>query len=441
MLASYAFAGFMALSEREPSHVWARAHAANARRFADGCAELGGVFIKLGQVLGVVGTFLPNDYSRELERLQDQVPPRPFEGIRARLEEAFGPSALERFGSFEEVPLASASLAQVHRATTRDGRAVAVKVLHPGIEHTMRGDLRLIRALLPLVRGLLPLTHVERVLDELGRMVEREADFAAERANLERLRKALDGRAQVALPEVIPELTSAGVLTLTFEEGIKISDVEALGAAGIDTQSVAKLLVQTYLHLLLEKRVFHADPHPGNLFVRPGPELVIVDFGAVEEVTDRLATGMRQALSGLMLRDDDAVLRGLEHMGFVAPHGDRPLLARVGREYMRILGSRDMRNLGAIDRELIQSLYDHVRGQLREVMHGIEYPDGFFYVERTLVLLFGVVSRLAPSQGLAGLALPLAATVFARGARPLSVASVASAPPTDRTASSDAVKP
>jgi ubiquinone biosynthesis protein len=394
-----------------------RAHRKNAARLARGFAELRGVFIKTGQVLSVTGTFLPPAYGEALATLQDQVPARPFHEIKGRLLEAFGGNALERFGSFDQVPVAAASLAQVHRATTRDGRALAVKVLYPDIERLIRIDLGVLRSLLPVVKLLLPVSRVERVLEQLAAMLSRETDYVHERQNIERLRAVFAGRRDVIVPAVEAELTAGGVLSMSFESGIKISDREALAGIGVDPEAVAKLLVGCYFTMLFQHRLFHADPHPGNFLVRPGPQLVILDYGAVEEVTENLQQGMKSVVMGVLARNDDEVLRGFERMGFVAEGGDRELLARVGREYLAVLGAVKIQDFSKLDRQQMEKLsgYDQMRGRLRQVMKSVEYPEGYFYVERTLALLFGLVGQLAPKQGLPGLALPYASQAFAMG--------------------------
>lgn len=394
-----------------------RVHVNNARRLANGFTRLRGVFIKMGQVLSVVGTFLPRAYGEALEALQDKVPPRPFREIEGRLREALGDDPLSKFKSFEHEALAAASLAQVHRATTLDGRDVAVKVLYPGIEKLIRRDLAVLRSILPVVRRLIVVSRVDRVLDELSAMLARETDYANERRNIARVREIFAERKDVVVPEVIDELTHAGVLTMSFEEGTKISDFSALEAQGIDQQAVARLLVECYFKMLFERRVFHADPHPGNFLVRPGPTLVILDYGAVEEVTEALSEGMKMVVLGAVTRNDESILGGLERMGFVAEGGDRELLTRVAREYLKVLGEVKIDDFSRIDREAVEKLsgYQQVRGQLRDIMRSVEYPEGYFYVERTLVLLFGLVGQLAPKVGLPGLIVPFASQAFLSG--------------------------
>jgi ubiquinone biosynthesis protein len=419
IIASYALVWVLTrwASEGTRARRFASAHRKNATRLASGFVELRGVFIKTGQVLSVTGTFLPSAYGEALARLQDKVPPRPFTEVLGRLEEAFGSDPLSKFGSFEQEPVAAASLAQVHRATTLDGRALAVKVLYPDIERLIRIDLGVLRSLLPVVKLLLPVSRVERVLEQLAAMLARETDYVHERENMARVRGMFQGRTDVVVPEVEADLTRAGVLAMSFESGAKITDRDALAGMGVDPEAVARLLVGCYFTMLFQHRAFHADPHPGNFLVRSGPKLVILDYGAVEEVTERLQQGMKRVVMGAMVRNDDEVLRGLEQMGFVAEGGDRELLARVGREYLAVLSSVKIQDFSKLDRGQVEKLsgFEQMRGKLRTVMKSVEYPEGYFYVERTLALLFGLVGQLAPKQGLPGLVLPYAAQAFAMG--------------------------
>ena len=418
VIASYAWqwcVGRLLGPERRAARL-ERVHKKNALRLADGFMRLRGVFIKVGQVLSVIGSFLPAAFLEALERLQDKVPARPFHEVEGRLREAFGEDPLARFESFSREPIAAASLAQVHRARTRDGRDVAVKVLYPNIEQIIRTDLGVLRSILPVIKRLAPVSRMERVLDQLSEMLSRETDYQNERANIEAMRALFEGRSDVVVPSVIDELTAGGVLTLSFEEGLKITDVEALRTRQIDPEAVARLLVECYFAMLFEHGVFHADPHPGNFLVRQGPTLVILDYGAVERVTDALREGMKTVVLGALTRNDDQILHGLERMGFVAADGDRKLLAQVGREYLRVLGSVKIQDFSRLDRETVEKLsgFDQIRGKLRAVMRSVEYPEGYFYVERTLALLFGLVGQLAPKLGLPGLVIPYASRVFAR---------------------------
>jgi predicted unusual protein kinase regulating ubiquinone biosynthesis (AarF/ABC1/UbiB family) len=401
---------------------WERVHRRNARRLASGFTRLRGVYIKLGQVLSVLGTFLPKAYGEELEGLQDSVPAHPFNEIEAHLKHALGPDALSRFSSFDPTPVAAASLAQVHRAQTTNGEWVAVKVLYPGIQQVVASDLRLLRRLLPFARVFILMAKFERVLDQLGAMLGRELDYQHEQHNMERIRTILGNRPDVIIPRPIVELCGTGVLTMSFETGTKINDLATLDRRGISAEASARILVSCYLEMLLEHRVFHADPHPGNFLIQEGPKLVILDFGAVEEVTVPLAEGMKRVVIGGLTRNPELVLAGMEQMGFVAEGGDRALLQRVGHEYLQALAAVKIKNFADIKRDEVAHLsgFLQLRGRMREVMRSVEYPEGYFYVERTVALLFGLVGQLAPAAGLPGIAAPLASRALLKElARPL----------------------
>jgi predicted unusual protein kinase regulating ubiquinone biosynthesis (AarF/ABC1/UbiB family) len=430
VLASYALQWLLwrSTGRRAFNGRWATVHARNAERLAVGFARLRGVFIKLGQVISVLGGFLPPDYRDALERLQDQVPPRPFAEIEGRLTEALGADALSRFESFERTPIAAASLAQVHRARLADGRAVAVKVLYPGIEQLIVRDLFVLRLFLPIVQRVFPIARFDRVIAQLGAMLRRETNYANERRNMERLRGIFGKRPDVIIPQVLGDFTSGGIITMSFDEGYKISEILRQDVPGVAPREIARLIADCYFTMLFEHRVLHADPHPGNFLVRPGPSLVILDYGAVEEVTEPLVRGLQTVIVGALARNPEQVLEGAEQMGFVAPGGDRDLLREVGRTYLKTLASVRVTNFASFDRGELHKLsgYEQLRGRLREIMRSVEYPDGYFYLERTLALLFGLVGQLDPERGLPGVAAPLASKMMLR--------SLARAAPRPRTA-------
>lgn len=393
-----------------------RLHEKNARRIAVQFTLLRGVFIKVGQVLSVMAPVLPAVYARELERLQDAVPPRPFGVIRARLVEAWGDNPEGLFQSIDEQALAAASLAQVHRARLTDGSEVVLKILYPGIEDLVRRDLARLRRLLPGFRILFGFRDSAKVHDQLTVMLEHEMDYERERENTERLRRLLANQPKIVIPRVIEQLSKRSVLVLSYEAGCKVHDPDVLRNAGVEPEMVAATLVAAYASMLFEHRVFHADPHPGNLLARPDGSVVLLDFGAVEEVSVEITEGMKQVLLGVMVKNAEQVMAGVEHMGFVAPDGDRELLRRVTHEYLQVLAELNVKNYMTLSRSQLEqaSGMQQLRGKLRQVAASLSYPDGYFYVERTLTLLFGVTARLAPTKGLFGLAAPYTSKLMLR---------------------------
>ncbi|WP_437779152.1 ABC1 kinase family protein [Sorangium sp. So ce1097] len=387
----------------------ARVDQKNARRLLRAMLKLRGVFIKLGQVLSIMGGFLPRAYGKELEQLQDQVPPHPFSDLEAALRASFGRSASELFASIERAPLAAASLGQVHVARLRDGRKAAVKFLYPGIRGIIAVDLRVLRLAILVYKRFVPVGHIERVHESLVDLLRRETDYLHEAACMERMAQNFEGDAGVAFPEVVHELTTRDVLTMTFMEGIKITRLDALRSAGVEPSDVALRLVQVFYKMLFADRFFHADPHPGNFLVAPrsaeeggGFRLVVLDFGAICEARDELIDGLLDILKGIFAQDDAAVVRGFRRMGFVAPGGNDALLDRTVKTYFaKLLKIRD-RTPAALMRarpEQLEKLADPEleRGELQELMRSFEYPEDWFYVERACVLLFWLAAQIDPN--------------------------------------------
>jgi len=201
---------------------------------------------------------------------------------------------------------------------------------------------------------------------------------------------------------VFPAWSRSTVMTMTFMDGVKITNKNALATLALDPYDVATKLIKVFYKQLFVDRFFHADPHPGNFFVQRGPSgqvrIVVLDLGSATDLRDNLADGMFDILSGLMTRKDDLVVRGIDAMGFMAEGGDRALLERTVRRYFEKLLSINITDFGKIDPAVAQQLADPdmKREDLREIMKSIAYPEGWFYVERASVIMFGLSATLAP---------------------------------------------
>ncbi len=389
----------------------ARLDERNAERLYRGMVELHGVFIKLGQVLSIMGGFLPRVYQRKLERLQDQVPSRPFGEVRKVFLDTLGRSPEECFESIEESPIAAASLGQVHVAWLRDehgqrGEKVAVKVLYPGIREVIRVDMQVIRLAVIVYQWFVPVSGLDRVYVALTDLLARETDYVHEARCMARMSENFVRDRDILFPSVVHEFSSRDILTMTFMEGTKINRLEDLRAQGIDVRSVATRFVEAFYKMLFVDRLFHADPHPGNFLVQPGrtprrPKIVVLDFGAVSEVHDGLIDGMLEVIGGVLEEDGDKLLRGFYAMGFASREANRQLLERTVATYFeRLLRIKD-RTPAALMRansKELEALVDPevARDELRELMRSVEYPEGWFYVERAAVLAFWLVGQLDP---------------------------------------------
>lgn len=376
----------------------------NAKRLLRATLELRGVYIKLGQVLSIMGGFLPRAYAEELEVLQDKVPPRPFAELRPAFERTLARAPEDCFRSIEETPIAAASLGQVHLAYGHDGQKLAVKVLYPGIRGVIRTDMRIVRLGMRVYMWFVPVQNLASAYEALEDLLRRETDYVHEAACMRRMKANFAGEPDIVIPDVIPELSSGDVLTMTFMEGFKISDVARMRELGIDPSAVATRLTQCHYEQVFVHRFFHADPHPGNFFVQPGPtpdepRIVILDYGAISEVSPAMIDGMIDVLQGFFEQNDALVVNGIERIGFVAEDADRSLVEQTILTYFRKLLQVEDRSAGALmdaGRDELEKLADPEVGrrQLRDLMKSIRYPEGWFYVERSSVLLFWLVGQI-----------------------------------------------
>jgi len=404
---------------------WPALHERNAVRLYKGCVKLRGVYIKMGQVISVMGSFLPRPFMREMEKLQDAVPPRPYRVIAAAVKSGLGKAPLEAFASFSETAVAAASLGQVHEARTHDGQRVAVKVLYPRIATTIKVDLRVLGWAMWLYTRFVPVSQMARVLEQLRDMLERETDFENEAVCIERMAANFKDEPDILFPEVVHSSSSKTVLTMTYMDGIKISRRDAIVEMGLTPEAVATRLIQAFYRSVFVDRFFHADPHPGNFFVTTGPageaRIVVLDLGSATEVRDNLVRGMLQVMTGLMTRNDTFVLQGIETMGFIAIGGDRELLERTVRKYFTRLLDLKIDDFSQIDIETATGLVDPEvkRSELRNLMKSIEYPMGWFYVERAAVILFGLCAQLAPRLNTLEVGMPYIMQFLAKNPLPV----------------------
>lgn len=381
---------------------WKQIHRRNARRMYKGFIRLRGVYIKLGQILSIMGTFLPREYVEELEPMQDDVPPASYTKIASTFIASFGKAPTEVFTKFEKVPIAAASLGQVHEARNAAGDRLAVKILYPNVATIIKVDLRVLGWAIRVYRNFVPVQQIERVHEQLSDMLARETDLVNEAAMIGRMSKNFADDDDVLFPVVYPEWSSKTVMTMTFMDGVKITKKDALQALQLDPYDVATKLVKVFYKQLFIDRFFHADPHPGNFFVQRGPQgqvrIVVLDLGSATELRANLADGMYDILSGLMTRKDDLVVAGIDEMGFMAAGGDRELLERTVRKYFEKLLNLNITDFGKIDPAVAQQLADPEmkREELRELMKSVAYPEGWFYVERASVIMFGLSAQLAP---------------------------------------------
>ena len=384
----------------------ARLDEKNSKRMLAGMLRQRGVYIKLGQVLSIMGGFLPPPYIKRLETLQDAVPPHPFDEIERAFVESLGAPPAAFFRSIDREPVAAASLGQVHVAYMDDGRKVAVKVLYPGIRDVVRIDMRVIKLMVRVYKWFVPVQNIEAVHGSLLDLLRRETDYLHEAECMRRMSANFADDDHILFPEVIDGVTTRDVLTMSFMEGIKITHLDEIRERGVDLHKLANRLVKSFYKQVFVDRFFHADPHPGNFLVQPvegsdDAKLVVLDFGAISEVSEKTVFGMVDVLRGFFEQNDALALQGIEAIGFVAEGGDRALLEQTVKTYFQKLLKLEARTPAALmkanAREL-EALADPEveRRELRGLMRSVHYPDGWFYVERASVMMFWLAGQIAP---------------------------------------------
>ncbi|MER3396103.1 MAG: ABC transporter [Acidimicrobiia bacterium] len=380
----------------EGIHLW------SARTLYKGFLSLEGVYIKLGQFMSMLTGLLPDQYLDELEKLQDAVPPRPYEAIAARITTELEKPIEAVFEELEEKATASASLGQVHLGRLRDGREVAVKVQYPGIEQVVRTDLAVVRLAASVIDFFFPELNYRNVYEDLKKTITRELDYLNEGRSAERIAANFADNDHVEFPLIYWEYTTSKVLCMERKRGIKILDVAAIKEAGIRPIDVIEILVQAYFKQLLVDGFYHADPHPGNFFVKKAadgrPTIVFLDFGAVAEFPKDFKDGMRTVVYGYMLRDDKRVIEGMRQMGFEAAGADEEIFEKAVRHYMDKLLHFSPQDFSKLDlREFdIRKNLEEMQLSFRELARTFQVPRNWFYVERTLTLLMGLCARLDP---------------------------------------------
>ena len=378
------------LSEAERKERYRAQHRATGERLYRLAVRMQGLLIKSCQFLSSRADVAPPELVVVLSRLQDAVPPRPYDEVAGQVRRELGASPEEVFASFDREPIAAASLAQVHRARTHDGRDVAVKVQYPGIARVVETDLRSIRLLIQILARIEPKWDFRMLIGEMADYVPRELDFVREGHSAERVARELTHRTDVRVPEIVWEHTARRVLTMEYIDGIKISATDELVAVGIDPNEVARIMMEAYCEQILVNGFFHADPHPGNLLVLPGPVVVFLDFGMSKHLPDDFRRSYNRFTLAVLSQNDSAMLKGFQDLGFRTRHDDPEMLVALGRSFFESSGPEQR---PYADAEVVGEVNERLSRLLSENPI-TEVPSDILLILRVLGLMSGLQKRL-----------------------------------------------
>jgi ubiquinone biosynthesis protein len=388
-----------------------------AERLRMAVEELGPAYIKLGQILSTRPDLVPADFIEELSKLQDNIPPCPFTELRPIIEDAFSGPLETHFEHVEESPLASASIGQVHRARLHSGEDVAVKVQRPGIRRVIEVDLEIMLHLATLmerhIAELAPHRPVT-IVEEFARTLEKELDFSLEAANIRRFARDFEDNPAVHIPKVYKSFSTPRVLTMEFVEGIKISRIDLIDAAGMDRRLLTERGADLILKQVFINGFFHADPHPGNLFVLPDHVICMLDFGMVGIVDRGTRERFVDLIESVVKRDEPSMVEALlqltdwEHAPDIRQM-QRDVADFISRYLYRPLGEI---RIGACLKELI----------LLAARHRLRIPPDLFLMIKAFATVEGIARQLDPDFDMVAAAKPFLVKINAERFSPRRIA-------------------
>ena len=379
--------------------------------------ELGPTYVKIGQLLSTRPDLLPPEYQRELARLQDDAAPVPWPRIQDELRQELGADPLDTFGSFTTAVMASASIGQVYAATLKDGTEVVVKVRRPGIAEEVAQDLEILQNLANTASK-----HWEAaraydltgLMEEFAQTLRSELDYLQEGRNADRFQLNFEDSAAISIPKVYWEHTTSRVLTMERMHGMKVTDTAALDAAGIDRPALARAATAAEMKMVFDDGFFHADPHPGNLFVEPGGRVGLIDFGMVGEVDERLRNQLSGLFVAIVRKDPERMANSLVRINASGERVDRVKLRMDLGPLIRMYSGKDLRTAP------VGSIVTTGLGILRT--HRIQLPREMALMLRMLIMTEGMGEVLDPDFRLGPVLAPYARRMARQQLNPVNYA-------------------
>ena len=380
-------------------------------------SELGPSFIKFAQVLATRPDLITNEYADEFKKLQDKVPSFSSAIARSTIESEFNILIEDVFIEFDDVPIAAASIAQVHNATLKTGEKIVVKVQRPDIKDTIETDIAILRAIARLMIKYIPeskLFDPEGIVDEFARTVKRELDFVTEAKNAQRFKRNFEGNEYIHIPYVYTDYLSEKVILMEKIEGVRIDDMEGIDAIGADRRELAARGVDAYFKMIFEDGFFHADPHPGNIFVMPDSRIGLMDFGIVGWLPPEIVDNIARAFIAVLNKNFNQLIDLYIDLGLVVDDVDIDAFKKEFRADLFYL---------------LEPLYDMAISEINfpeyleamthlVIKHGLKVPSELLLMNRTILIVDNIGRQLDPDFNLMSAAEPYAAKLVKRRMSP-----------------------
>jgi ubiquinone biosynthesis protein len=379
--------------------------------------ELGPTYVKIGQVASTRADIIPEEILKELEKLQDNVPSFSFEQVTRIIEEELGSPLEEIFSWIDERVIAAASIGQVHRAQLRTGELVAVKVQRPQIKAMIETDLEILLDLATLAEH--RIERMERlqlrdVVEEFAKSLHNELDYSIEARNAEKIAKQFENDPTIHIPVIYWDYSTRTVLTMEFVEGLKLNQFEEIEKKGYDRKVIAEQLVRALFHQVLIEGFFHADPHPGNIFLLQGGVVSFIDFGMVGRLTLEMKQNFASLVIGMKRKSTGSMIKAILRIGIIPDEVNLPLLTNdvdeLREKYMDIPMSRI--SLGEAINDLFKVAFHH----------RIRIPSDFALLAKCLLTLEGIVAKLDPHLSVMDMAEPYGIRLLKERNRPSTIA-------------------
>ncbi len=379
-------------------------HHNSAAKLKKGLLELNGLFIKVGQLISILSNVLPEAFREPLESLQDQLPPRSYEEIKITIAGEFGKPTEEIFQSIDPSPLACASIGQTHRATLMDGTQVVVKVQHKDIDEIAKTDLSVIKNLVRLITRFFSLGGMDFMYTQVRQMIEEELDYEKEAESMKKIGAMLKNEERVHVPKVFEQYSTKKIITSAFVDGVKISDSPQLDEWNIDKTELAQRFVGLYCKMVFETDVFHADPHPGNIFITRDGDIYLLDFGAVTQLSPEMKTGLPEMIVAFSKNDVEGIVKAMKKMGFVGSGKDAEKLAEnlieIGQDFLQNEIQIESLNLEGIKIDPHSHIISKLLGAVnfRKISKTFQVPKDWILLQRVMLLVLGISNQLDPQM-------------------------------------------